>query len=173
MNTENRTLRIRRATPLDAVNLYRLLVSEEKRTGAGRPFDEAARMAHIIVAIAEGFVTVAVISGRIVGSIGAIPTSATYIKGAALTGEWFVILPSFSDTKVGAKLVQGLVRFADLHQLGIEFTLRYPLASAMTKVVEENGCVAVAQMYIREAKHDDEPAGDPDEPSERSGSDPG
>ena len=167
MNTETKTLRIRRATPLDAVNLYRLLVDEEKRAGTGAPFDEASRIAHILTTIAVGYVTVAVLSGRIVGSIGAVPSAPSYSDEKPLTGQWLVLLPSFRDTKVGVKLVEGLARFADLHGLGISFTLPYPVLLTTVKAAEAIGFEATALTYSREPRLKiDEPVGDQEQTAE-------
>lgn len=158
MNTE-KSLRIRRAKPLDAVNLYRLLVDEEKRTGTGVPFDEAARVAHVLTVIETGFVSVAVLSGRIVGSIGALPVAPRYAKEVFLAGEWLAVLPSFSDTPVGRKLVEGLVRFADLHKFNVKFTLPYPVAKAAAKAASDNGFEISMMVFSREPglSIDDEP----------------
>lgn len=160
MNTETR-LTLRRANHLDAVNLYRLLVDEEKRTGAGRPFDENARMAHIIVTIAEGYVSVAVVSGRIVGSIAAIPRELGFSKEPMLVGEWFVLLPSFRDTVLGSKMMQRLCKFADSEKLGVQFTLPNPISAETRVTAEELNFVGKSQTFIREPELsiDDESTG--------------
>jgi GNAT superfamily N-acetyltransferase len=175
MNTETR-LRIRRAKSLDAVNLYRLLVDEEKRAGIGVPFDEAARLAHVLTVIETGFVSVAVLSGRIVGSIGAVPSAPRYAKELTLTGDWLVTLPSFRDTPVGRKLVEGLVRFADLHKFGVQFALPYPVGPSATKAASENGFELSAVVYRREPRlsiddepTESEPESEPDRPDVDAG----
>ena len=163
MNTETR-LYIRRAKPLDAVNLYRLLVDEEKRAGTEVPYDEAARLAHVLTVIETGYVSVAVLSGRIIGSIGAVPSALRYVKELSLAGEWLVILPSFRDTPVGRKLVEGLVRFADLHKFDVQFMLPYPVGPAAAKAAGENGFELSAVMYRREQKVDETPPAENDTP---------
>lgn len=148
MTTETKTLRIRRATPLDAVNLFKLLVDDEKRTGTGEAFDEAARVAHILTVIATGYVTVAVRAGRIVGSIGFVPGAPSYALEQVLVGEWFVLLPSFHGTKVGAKLLSGLLRFADFHKLGV-FMVHSATNEALTKACSEAGFVETGKVFTR------------------------
>lgn len=122
MPTEQPALRIRRATPLDAVNLYKLLVDEEQNTGIDIEFDEAARLAHILHVIATGYVAVAEKSGRLVGTIGFSAGGPQYAKARILTSEWYFLIPSLQNSQVPASFVNRIVSFADRHGVGISFS---------------------------------------------------
>lgn len=174
MNTETR-LHLRRANHLDAVNLYRLLVDEEKRTGAGRPFDENARMAHVVVTIAEGYVSVAVVSGRIVGSIAAVPRDTGFSKEPLLVGEWLVLLPSFRNTVLGKKMMERLCKFADQRKLGVQFTLPVPVAKATLRAAYDLNFKEKSLTFEREPELsiDEEPAGTPETEPDGSSMDEG
>lgn len=119
MNTEAKVLHIRRATPLDAVNILRLIVDEEKRAQVKTVLDDAIRLVDIINTIAVGYVSVAEISGRIVGTIGALESDLSGTP--VLAGTFFALSPSFHDTPVAGRLVSGLVKAAQA--LPITFTL--------------------------------------------------
>lgn len=123
MSTEQPALKIRRATPLDAVNLFKLLVDEEQNTGTEIEFDEAARVAHILNVIATGYVAVAEKSGRLVGTIGFSAGGATYATQRVLTSEWYFLIPSLRfNGKVIAHLVNRIVAFADKHSVAVRFS---------------------------------------------------
>lgn len=110
MNTEAKVLHIRRAAPLDAVNILRLIVDEEKRAQVRVALDDATRLMDIITAITTGYVSVAEISGRIVGTIGALVSDLS--GRPVLSGTFFALSPSFHDTPVAGRLVSGLVKVA-------------------------------------------------------------
>lgn len=110
MNTEAKVLHIRRAAPLDAVNILRLIVGEEKRAQVKVALDDATRLMDIIAAISTGYVSVAEISGRIVGTIGALVSDLS--GRPVLSGTFFALSPSFHDTPAAGRLVSGLVKAA-------------------------------------------------------------
>lgn len=136
MNTETKTLRIRRATVLDAVNIFRLIVDEEKRSNTRAVFDDATRLHDTIAAIETGYVSVAVISGRTVGSIGALLADEVPNR-RVLIGTFFVLSPSFRDTQLGNALLNGLLREATKNRLPVKFAL--PSGAPLTEVLSDNG----------------------------------
>lgn len=151
MTTETKqTLRIRRATPLDAVNLYKLLVDEEKRAGGVQTHNEAERIAHILRVIATGYATVADLSGRIVGSIAFSLGNPEDAKSQPLLGEWFVLRPSFRDSEVGPKLFAGFTRFTDTHGIGARIAIPLTLMDTVEHTLSAAGFVLDAHVFARE-----------------------
>jgi N-acetylglutamate synthase and related acetyltransferases len=156
MPTEQPALRIRRATPLDAVNLYRLVVDDERKAGTELEYDEAARIAHILHVIASGYVTVVEKSGRIVGSFGFAAGGPEYAKSKILDSAWCVLHPSLAHTQVAARLVQRLTAFADKHGVGVQITVPGAEPTGVDNFLAEFGFVASKRQFVREPTSNDE-----------------
>ncbi len=140
MTTESKTLRIRRATPLDVVNLYRLQLDEERKANATlAEEDQSARLMHILTVIETGYVSVVEISGRIVGSIGFAPGGAPYHKARSLVSEWAFLTASFRHPKIVARLVAGVTRFADKYSAPVIVSLSDELGDEIVRVWEDQG----------------------------------
>ena len=151
MTTETKTLRIRRATALDAVNVYRLLVDEEKRTG--RPDEPSAaeqceRLSRILDVIRLGYAAVAVYSGRLVGSIGAIPDERT------LMGSWFALHPSFQTSPVGPKMFEGFLKFARKQGMNVRFATTP--GAPLSGIIKQVGLLLVGEVYESAAQDEQE-----------------
>lgn len=161
MNTET-TLRVRRATPLDAVNLYRLIVDEEKRANRDVPHSQAARIADLLAVIESGYATVAVVSGRIVGSIGAVINEMTGV----VTGAWYALSPSFYDTPVPAHLLNGLVRFAFKEDRPLNIVLPMPMPGHLKSALENAGGFQPVGIMFEKKSNDGASAQEQEEPEE-------
>ncbi len=150
--TTDKTIRIRMATALDAVNLYQLLVAEEEKSNIGLAFDETARLVHIINVIATGYVLVAEKSGRIVGSAGFANGAPGYASESILVSDWMYLLPSLRNTDLGKRLIKKLLdkltKFADLK--AVQTRLYIPTGSKLSAALEAQGFTAAAVMYVRE-----------------------
>lgn len=147
MNTETKVLHIRRATVLDAVNIFRLIVDEEKRAQARVKLDDATRLMDVVTTISTGYASVAEISGRIVGAIGALPSDTT--GEVVLVGTFFALSPSFRDTPVGDNLVSGLLRAAGEADMAVKFVL--PVDMPLREYLAENGFEIKAVVWGRAA----------------------
>jgi hypothetical protein len=163
MPTEQPALRIRRATPLDAVNLYKLLVDEEQNTGIDVEFDEAVRLAHILHVIATGYVAVAEKSGRLVGTIGFSAGGPQYAKDRVLTSEWYFLIPSLQNSQVPARFVNRIVEFADKHNVAIRFSVAPQLSEggALSDALQSHGFGNV-QVTLSRGPANNEPADEQD-----------
>lgn len=149
MNTEKPSLRIRRASPLDAVNLYKLLVDEEIKSGTAVPHDETARIADILTTISTGYVSVVEKSGRIVGSLGFAAGGEPYALSKILDSKWAFLAPALSNTSVPAVMTRRLVEFADKFGAGIRLTA--PLGNErIADHLEQHGFVARTQQFYRD-----------------------
>ncbi len=170
MTTESKTLRIRRATPLDAVNLYRIQTDEERKANA-TPLaeeDQSSRLMHILTVIETGYVSVVEISGRIVGSIGFAPGGAPYQKARSLVSEWAFLTASFRNPKIVARLVAGVTRFADKYKAPVIVSLSDELGDEFVRVWEDQGfelrtCVFARPAVLDEPELDSEPDVDTDD----------
>ncbi len=159
MTTESKTLRIRRATPLDAVNLYRIQTDEERKANA-TPLaeeDQSSRLMHILTVIETGYVSVVEISGRIVGSIGFAPGGAPYQKARSLVSEWAFLTASFRNPKIVARLVAGVTRFADKYKAPIIVSLSDELGDEIVRVWEDQGFDLRTRVFARPALEANEP----------------
>lgn len=164
MTTESKAFRHRRATPLDAVNLYRLQVDEESKANIVSDEDQAARLMHILTVIETGYVSVVEISGRIVGSIGFAPGGAPYAKQRSLVSEWAFLAPSARSPKLVARLVAGVTRFADKYKTAIQVSLRVGIPKSILRVWQDQGFIPVTTQLTRAADNaEDEPYLDTDD----------
>lgn len=162
MNTEAKTLHIRRGQPTDAVNIFRLIVDEEKRAKTSVALDDATRLSDIIATIATGYVSVAVTSGRIVGSIGALISASSGVN--LLVGAWFALSSSFHDTPVGSALVSGLVKAAKDAGYPIRFTLPVRPSRTLVEALGEADFEPKMTVWGYEpSDHGQEPVEPPDE----------
>lgn len=145
MSTEPATLHIRRAKATDAVNIFKLVVDEEKRAKAPSKLDDATRIVDILAAIEKGYVSVATSSGRIVGSIGALVS-----ESPALVGAFFALSPSYHDTPVGPQLVDGLMKAGNRAGLTVQFVLPSDSPAAYREPLVERGFEATKVMWESE-----------------------
>jgi N-acetylglutamate synthase-like GNAT family acetyltransferase len=108
---------LRRAKPLDVVNLYRLLSKQGKNDSVDRS-DEARALAFVLDTITTGFVLVAEKAGRIVGTIGfrAVRTD----RGIHCGGTWFSVIPPYRDALPG-DLLDVSLRAADHNGFAVRF----------------------------------------------------
>lgn len=158
MPTEQPALKIRRANPLDAVNLFRLLVDEEKKNGLEVEFDEAARLAHILHVIVSGYVSVVEKSGRIIGSLGFAARDLGYVQQKYLDGEWFALTPSLQKSQVPVRLIERAVNFADMHKVSIRVHLPPGLVGQFKELLERENFQAYTTQFIRGAVDVDDEA---------------
>lgn len=155
MPTETPTLRIRKATALDAVNLYKLLVDEERKSDTYVEHDQVARVAHILNVIATGYVSIVEKSGRIVGSLGFAPGGQPYALARSLVSEWCFLVPSLTNAKgVSDAMVDRLIRFADKHKVAISITAKVD-GEVLHRFLEDNGFVASTLQFARKAVTDE------------------
>ncbi len=170
MNTEAKTLHIRRAEPTDAVNIFRLVVGEEKRAGTVVGLDDAARISDILVTISTGYVSVATISGRIVGSIGGLVSDAS--GNNVFAGAWFALSPSFHDTPVGSALLGGLMKAATEANLPVKFVLPVAPHATLREALIEAGFEPRTVVWGYDARErNEEPIESADDPDEDRGRD--
>lgn len=115
------TIKIRRATPEDVVNIYRLV---RKRTETEEPHflgvpDPHRGMSFVLDLIQRGYVIVADLSGRIVGCLGCSVYEIPYgpKDSWVMDAEFIAFAPGFEDNGTGAALLQNLRSFVVKNQV--------------------------------------------------------
>ena len=113
MATSTSKATVRRAVPMDVVNICRLISEDRKHHLFVEP-DEGLALAFVLGLITKGYVAVAEhTSGRIVGVIAFGPYIPGFSNDPIFDCEFFVIAPSFKDTGIGLALLRRSIKVAD------------------------------------------------------------
>jgi len=142
---------IRRAEPLDVVNLYRLISAHGEFNLLDRS-DEARALVQVLEAIRDGHTLVATNkAGRIVATIAFI---GVRLQSGLLTSKcvWSAVAPAYSTTLVVAELLDLSLRSADKAGIPVHVTLALPPDSPLTQAVIAAGFKAGSQNWIRKNK---------------------
>lgn len=126
-----KTIKVRRAEPRDIVNIAKLLKDGwNQQTLQFAPIDDACGYRWILSILEQGFVVVADLNGRIVGTACASPYRPEWSLTWLMDMAFLYVLPSFRRDGVAEKLIQAVTNFADKHGAGLTFgieTLDKPL----------------------------------------------
>jgi N-acetylglutamate synthase-like GNAT family acetyltransferase len=138
---------IRRAEPLDVVNLYRLVLAQGEFDLLDRS-DEARALVQVLEAIRDGSTLVAInTAGRIVATIAFI--GARLASGDVVCRcAWFAVVPPYRDSSVIAELLDLSLRPADKAGFPVHIPL-LPPESALAEAAELAGFVATEHDWIR------------------------
>lgn len=121
------TVSIRRATPLDTVNLVRLLKEcwDELREIQVSRVDDYYAISHVNETVQKGFVLVADVSGRLVGSIAVRPCREEWSRPTDwyLNEVWWYTTPRFRDRGVALQLLLEAEKLSDDKQLPLYMCL--------------------------------------------------
>lgn len=143
-------VKFRRATPLDSVNIFRLLADDEKQKGSAIEQDDAARLAHILSVIATGYVLVVERSGRLLGSLGFGSGAPPYAKEIMLVTQWSVFLHGLDKNyQMMSLLLADVSDFADKYKTAV--VLSVPLDSIPAEVIGGQGYALRGATYTRKA----------------------
>lgn len=108
---------IRRASPLDVTNLVRLLKEcwEELREIQISRVDEYCAINYVNETVQRGFVLVADVSGRLVGSLALRPHREEWARQSDwfLDEKWWYAIPRFRDRGVAMQLLLEAEKFSD------------------------------------------------------------
>lgn len=113
------TVKIRQAKPLDTSNLVRLLTAAHDEAGTYPPVDEAYGLNWITRTLTEGYVIVADVSGRIVGTLGLTQYNFPWSPQVYLYLEWLFVQKKFRKGGAFEALLQASHAFADQHNLPV------------------------------------------------------
>lgn len=128
--SDPRTIIIRRASPLDASNVIRLV---DQTPGA----NEARLMHWTIEVISRGFVAVADVDRRIVGSVGVMTVTAPFQSAPHLETVWFAVVPAFVRRGTGDTLLEAAEQFADGR--GLPLVVKTGDQDLITKLCADRG----------------------------------
>ena len=122
---EPRTLRIRRATAFDVVNLAKMLMQARDEQAEdiwypSVPEGERGKMMavqYVLALIDKAVIYVADLNGRLLGCIGCAVDRFPWSDDWMLTNEWFYVLPQFRDSEIAENLLRAMEQFADSDEL--------------------------------------------------------
>ncbi len=127
----SKTIKVRRAEPKDIVNIAKLLKGGwNEQTLQFAPIDDACGYRWILSILEQGFVVVADLNGRIIGTACAEPYRPDWSLKWLMNMSFLFVLPSFRRDGIAEKLIQAVTNFADKHGAGLTFgieTLDKPL----------------------------------------------
>jgi predicted N-acetyltransferase YhbS len=107
------TIKIRPAKPLDTSNLVRLLTAAHDEAGAYPPVDQAYGLNWITRTLTEGYVIVADVSGRLVGTLSLTNYQFPWSPKWYMYLEWLYVQRKFRKGGVFEALIQAAHAHAD------------------------------------------------------------
>lgn len=109
------TIRIRKAKPLDTSNIYRLLSEAHDEGGAYPPIDPHMGLNWITATLNTGYVVVADVSGRLVGTLALTNYQFPWSPQWYMYLEWLFVQKKFRKAGAFAALIEAAHAYADLH----------------------------------------------------------
>lgn len=109
------TIKIRPAKPLDTSNLVRLLTAAHDESGAYPPVDQHMGLNWITRTLNEGYVIVADVSGRLVGTLALTNFNFPWSPENYMYLEWLFVQKKFRKGGAFDALIKGCHAFADSH----------------------------------------------------------
>ena len=111
------TIKIRQAKPLDASNIARLLIEAHDDTGpsAYPPVDHTIGLQWITRTLTEGYVLVADVSGRLVGSLALTNFQYPWSPEWYMSMEWLYVQKKFRSAGAFSALITACHAHADEH----------------------------------------------------------
>lgn len=109
------TITIRQAKPLDASNLTRLLTEAHDEAGAYPPVDPNLGLKWITRTLTDGYVIVADVSGRLVGSLGITNYQFPWSHQWYMYLEWLYVQKKFRKAGAFIALMEACHAHADEH----------------------------------------------------------
>lgn len=107
------TIKIRPAKPLDSSNLFRLLVEAHDEGGAYPPTDPHMGLNWITRTLTDGYVIVADVSGRLVGTLALTNFQFPWSPQWYLYLEWLFVQKKFRNGGAFHALMKGAHAYAD------------------------------------------------------------
>lgn len=114
------TIKIRQAKPLDSSNLCRLLTEAHAEGGAYPPVDPMLGLNWITRTLNEGYVLVADVSGRLVGTLALTDFQFPWAPQRYMYLEWLFVQTKFRKDGAFEALIQAAHAFADQHDRPIQ-----------------------------------------------------
>lgn len=113
------TITIRQAKPLDTSNLVRLLTAAHDEAGSYPPVDPHMGLNWITRTLSEGYIIVADVSGRLVGTLALTNFNFPWSPDQFMYLEWLFVQKKFRKGGAFDALIKGCHAFADSHNAPI------------------------------------------------------
>ena len=107
------TPKIRVAVRADLTQIYELLREGHDREMPMIPIDRLKALKFIARVLETGVILVAVVNGKIVGSIGVIPDQWWFSDRWFLREYWTYVSPAHRRSRIAVKLIKQIKKFAD------------------------------------------------------------
>lgn len=151
-----RNVEIRQATIHDVPRIFRLLEYLHEETGDANLFDieEPVLGQYIMHVVATSFCLVALVDGKLVGSIGLMGQRNYWSSRMYLQDTWWYVHESFRDTPAAAKLFLGAMEFAKTNKAPIKLMQGTGLdTDKFDKMLVKRGFSKLGSSYWK-ASHD-------------------
>lgn len=149
------TIKIRQARPVDASNLYRLLVEAHDESGVYPPTDPHMGLNWITQTLTDGYVLVADVSGRLVGTMALTNYHFPWSPQWYLYLEWLFVQRKFRKDGAFHALLKAAHAYADLKcapmMLGVSSGDKDVFLK--DKLFQQNGYQYIGGDFIRRGAH--------------------
>jgi GNAT superfamily N-acetyltransferase len=147
------TIKIRPAKPLDTSNLVRLLTAAHDEAGAYPPVDQRLGLNWITRTLTEGYVIVADVSGRLVGTLALTNYQFPWSPEWYMYLEWLFVQKKFRRSGAFEALIKACHAYADQHNAPILAGVSSADATVMLKdkMFMQHGYQYIGGDFIRSA----------------------
>lgn len=147
------TIKIRPAKPLDTSNLVRLLTAAHDEAGAYPPVDQAYGLSWITQTLNEGYVVVADVSGRLVGTLALTNYQFPWSPQWYMYLEWLFVQRKFRKGGAFEALITACHAYADSKNAPIVAGVSSADARVFLKdkMFEQHGYTYMGGDFIRSA----------------------
>lgn len=136
---------VRRARPVDCVNVYRLLKPQfETQT---IEHDEGKAVAYVLHLIENAYVVVADLSGRVVGAAVCSAYPPPSSREFLIDLELLAAAPSFEQRGVKEALLRNVAHYARKNDVALRMALSPEDAAAHGEILRKSGFAAVSQVF--------------------------
>lgn len=110
---------IRPSSPMDSVNIVRLLKAGYKESSIRRVSDLSEQMLleYVTQTTKHAFSMVADMSGRVLGALALVPIRMPWTQSQMMAEAWFGVAEQFRSKDVAEQLLRAMDRFLDMNGL--------------------------------------------------------
>jgi predicted N-acetyltransferase YhbS len=143
---------IRPASPMDSVNIVRLIREGYEQTpavGLGE-LDEQKLLEFVTTALRHAFVVVADQGRRVLGSLGVAPVRVPWCSNVIMTETWFAVTEAYRSRRVPEQLLEALETFLEKNNLPALLGTQMLTPSDMNSVISRRpGYSPSRQTFLR------------------------
>lgn len=146
--SESKGLIVRPAVAYDAVNIVRLLTKAWQEMDASE-VNTGKAMAYVTAMLANSYVAVADLSGRIVGTIACGHFKPPWSDVEMVRQEWFYVLRSFREGTASADLLGAMETYLDRQNLAGVLNPPVELEGVLKVMLERPGYRPITRAFLR------------------------